>query len=288
MCLFRHKYLADGTLSRYKARFIENGSTQLEGIDVDKTFSPVFKPGTIRIVLSLARSLYGLKHAPKAWHGLDIAHLLLYVDDIVLTASFQPLLQRIIASLHQDFSMTDMGSLNYFLGISVTRDSSRMFLSQKKYDVEILERAHMANCNPSRTPVDTESILGDHGDPAGCPTTRRFTSGYCVFLGNNLLFWSIKRQPTISHSSAEAEYRGVINDVAETFQHQLTKHIEIDIHFVRDLVAVGQVCVLHVPSRYQFADIFTKGLPSALFEEFRTSLSIRCPPALTAELVKVI
>ncbi|GKD08625.1 ribonuclease H-like domain-containing protein, partial [Tanacetum coccineum] len=55
----------------------------------------------------------------------------------------------------------------------------------------------------------------------------------------------------------------------------------IDIHFVRDLVAAGQVRVLHVPFRYQFADIFTKGLPSALFEEFRTSLSVRCHPAPT-------
>ncbi|GKC69511.1 ribonuclease H-like domain-containing protein, partial [Tanacetum coccineum] len=42
------------------------------------------------------------------------------------------------------------------------------------------------------------------------------------------------------------------------------------------------VRVLHVPSRFQYADIFTKGLPSALFEEFRTSLSVQCPPALTA------
>ncbi|GJT94464.1 hypothetical protein Tco_1089982 [Tanacetum coccineum] len=46
--------------------------------------------------------------------------------------------------------------------------------------------------------------------------------------------------------------------------------------------AADHVRVLHVPSRYQFADIFTKRLPSALFEEFRTSLSIRCPPAPTA------
>ncbi|GKB99416.1 NBS-containing resistance-like protein, partial [Tanacetum coccineum] len=48
-------------------------------------------------------------------------------------------------------------------------------------------------------------------------------------------------------------------------QHQRTKHIEIDIHFVRNYVASGQVRVLHVPSRFQYADIFTKGLPSALF-----------------------
>ncbi|GKD49104.1 ribonuclease H-like domain-containing protein [Tanacetum coccineum] len=58
-------------------------------------------------------------------------------------------------------------------------------------------------------------------------------------------------------------------------QHQRTKHTEIDIHFVRDLVAADQVRVLHVSSRYPYADIFTKGLPSVLFEEFHTSLSVR-------------
>ncbi|GJS19791.1 ribonuclease H-like domain-containing protein [Tanacetum coccineum] len=332
MWLFRHKFLVDGTLSRYKARLVANGSTQVEGVDVDETFSPVVKPGTIRTVLSLVisrhwpvhqldvkndflhgdlaetvymhqppgfwdpehpdyvcllqRSLYGLKQAPRAWfqrfaayittvgfthsrcdsslfiykQGDDTTFLLLYVDDIVLTAS-----------------------------------------SDRKYAMEILERAHMVGCNSSRTPVDTESKLGDGGTPVVDPTLyrslaadfaligwlprlQRSTSGYCVFLGNDLLSWSSKRQSTLSRSNAEAEYRGVANVVAETcwilnllrelhtplssativycdnvsvvylssnpVQHQHTKHIEIDIHFVLDLVATGQVRVLHVPSRF--------------------------------------
>nr|GEX81762.1 ribonuclease H-like domain-containing protein [Tanacetum cinerariifolium] len=153
-------------------------------------------------------------------------------------------------------------------------------------------------------------------DWAGCPTTRRSTSCYCVFLDDNLITWSSKRQHVTSRSSAEAEYRGVANAVAKTawvrnllrellvplrtsilvycdnvsavylscnpVQHQRTKHLEIDIHFVHDFVATGHVRVLHVPSRYQFADIFIKGLPSPLFAEFISRLSIRPPSAPTA------
>jgi hypothetical protein len=57
-------------------------------------------------------------------------------------------------------------------------------------------------------------------------------------------------------------------------QHQRTKHVEIDLHFVRDRVAIGEVRVLHVPTTSQFADIFTKGLPSTTFAAFRSSLNI--------------
>ncbi|GKA89345.1 ribonuclease H-like domain-containing protein [Tanacetum coccineum] len=380
-------------------------NVNLLGVDFDKTFSPVVKPATIRTVLSLAVSRRWPIHQLDVKNaflngdlsetGSQVAYLLIYVDDIILTASSSVLLWQIIDSLHKEFDMTDLGALNYFLGISAVRHSTGLFLSQKKYALQLLERAHMVNCNPSRTPVDTDSKLGPDGVPvqdptlyrslagglqyltftrpdlsyavqqiclymhdprephfaalkrilryvqgtldlglhlyasattslvgytdadwAGCPSTRRSTSGYCVFLGDNLLSWSAKRQHTISRSSAEAEYRGVANVVAETawirnllrelhsplltatlvycdnvsavymsanpVQHQRTKHIEIDIHFVRDMVKAGHVRILHVPSRFQYADIFTKGLPSALFEDFRSSLSVRPPPAQTA------
>jgi hypothetical protein len=57
-------------------------------------------------------------------------------------------------------------------------------------------------------------------------------------------------------------------------QHERTKHIEIDLHFVRDKVAIGDVRVLHVPTTSQFADIFIKGLPTSVFSDFRSSLNV--------------
>nr|GEY77437.1 ribonuclease H-like domain-containing protein [Tanacetum cinerariifolium] len=79
----------------------------------------------------------------------------------------------------------------------------------------------------------------------------------------------------------DADWAGCLQQ-GGLLQFNINGPIEIDIHFVRDLVTAGQVRVLHVPYRYQYADIFTKGLPSALFEDFRSSLSVRLPPARTA------
>ncbi|GJZ57761.1 ribonuclease H-like domain-containing protein, partial [Tanacetum coccineum] len=143
---------------------------------------------------------------------------------------------------------------------------------------------HKFHANGTLSRYKARLVANSSSQQLGCPSTCRSTSGYCVFLGDNLLSWSAKRQHTLSRSCAEAEYRGVANVVAETVwlfnllrelhsplstatlvycdnvsavylsvnpvQHQWTKHIEIDIHFIRDMVTAGQVRVLHVLSRF--------------------------------------
>nr|GFB66094.1 hypothetical protein [Tanacetum cinerariifolium] len=153
MWLFKHKFHAGGNLSRYKARLVANGSIQQLGVDFDETFSPVVKPATIRTALGLAVS------------HKDLRLLTFYVDDIILTASCPSLLQLIIGSLNNEFDMTNLGPLNYFLGIFADRTPTGLFLSQKKYALQLFEHVHMVTCNPSRTPIDIVSKLGPEGVP---------------------------------------------------------------------------------------------------------------------------
>jgi hypothetical protein len=136
-------------------------------------------------VCRLNRSLYGLKQAPRAWftrftaylrtlgfvasrsdtslfilrRGDHLAYLLLYVDDIILTASSAAVLDFVIQSLNREFAMTDLDALHHFLGINVTTTTHAMFPSQEQNTLEILDRAGMLNCKPISTPVDMSAKL---------------------------------------------------------------------------------------------------------------------------------
>ncbi|GJY06382.1 retrovirus-related pol polyprotein from transposon TNT 1-94 [Tanacetum coccineum] len=156
----------------------------------------------------------------------------------------------------------------------VVHDSTRMFLSKCKYATQIFERAHIVNCNLSRTPMDIESKLElivirylirvyivvlqlysssttslfaySDRDWAGYPTTRRLTLGYCMFLGNNLLSWSFKRL-TLSRSSVKAEYRGVANDgfdliMVYLFAPSVRNHIFYTLNVVPCSKVLGERC----------------------------------------------
>jgi len=131
-------------------------------------------------------------------------------------------------------------------------------------------------------------------DYATYPMTRRSITGFCIKLGESLISWKMKKQSTVSLSSAEAEYRamakttceviwirGLLSDLglqvsgptylfcdnnaalklaANPVFHERTKHIEVDCHFTRDKIREGILVTKGIGTMDQPADIFTKPL----------------------------
>ena len=145
-------------------------------------------------------------------------------------------------------------------------------------------------------------------DWAGSITDRKSTSGYCTFVWGNLVTWRSKKQSVVARSSAEAEYRAMANGVCELLwirrvlkelrlevelpmklfcdnkaaisiaqnpvQHDKTKHIEIDRHFIKEKLDTGIICVPFVQSQDQTADILTKGVFKASFDSLVNKLGM--------------
>ncbi|WRX19899.1 Reverse transcriptase [Theobroma cacao] len=351
-------------------------------------------------VYHLRKSLYGLKQSLRAWFDkfsepvqelgmkkskcdhsvfyrqseVGIILLLVYVDDIVITGSDTASIQSLKSFLHMQFQIKDLGLLKYFLGVEVTRSKKGIFLSQRKYVLDLLTKTGKLGAKPCNAPMtpnlqltkedgelfeDPEKhkrlvgklnyltvthldiaysvnvvsqfmsaptinhwaaleqikcyskgtprcglFYGNHGHAniecfldanwTGSKSDRRSTTGYCVFIGGNLVSWKSKKHNVISRSSAELEYRAMAQTVCEVvwmYQllsdvglksslptklwcnnqatlhiasnpvfHEQTKHIEIDCHFVREKIQQKFISTGYVKIEDQLGDIFTKAL----------------------------
>ncbi|GKF40062.1 ribonuclease H-like domain-containing protein [Tanacetum coccineum] len=104
-------------------------------------------------------------------------------------------------------------------------------------------------------------------DWVGCPATRLANAVPETSWLRNLL--RELHAPLYTATMVFCDNVSAVYMSANPVQHQCTKHIQIDIHFVREKVTTGHVRVLYVPSRFQYTDIFTQGLPYTLFADFR-------------------
>ncbi|KAK9079684.1 hypothetical protein SSX86_001357 [Deinandra increscens subsp. villosa] len=289
-----------------------------EDHDEDIYMSP--PPGMIledsNQVLKLQKSLYGLKQASRQWYaklsdalksrgylrslndhslfsksmGSSVVHLVVYVDDILLTSNNFEEISALKAFLNDNFKIKDLGHLNYCLGIEVVS---------------------VPNVPNSVYAVSTCSSLG--GCIAdSCFCQRRSIIGFVVLFGGNPISWKSKKQPTVSLSSTEAEYRSmrkvtteltwltrVLNEFSipsmsfvnlicdskaaihiarNPVYHERTKHIDLDCQFVREKRQAGLIQLTHVSTNDQPGDLFTKSLNPPKFQDFVSKLGLSHPP----------
>ncbi|CAL5345664.1 unnamed protein product [Camellia sinensis] len=175
--------------------------TQPEGFMIEGKETKVYK---------LRKALYGLKQAPRAWYSKidgyfqqngflrseneptlyvkkegknDFIIICLYVDDIIYTSSSSSLVAEFKSRMMHEFEMSDMGLLHYFLGLEVQQAEDGIFISQRKYAKDLLNKFGMLNCKPATTPMNINEKLQCE-DGAEMADASRFRSlvGGLIYL----------------------------------------------------------------------------------------------------------
>ena len=184
---------------------------QPPGFAVDKDSSKVLK---------LRKALYGLRQAPRAWnakldatlaalgftrcpqeHGVyrrgDSSSFLLigvYVDDLVITGTSTVEIAKFKLQMKQEFEMSDLGLLSYYLGIEVQQREGEITLCQAAYAGKIVERAGLSDCNPCHTPMEHRLQLAKLGEDAQTVDATAYRS----LVGS--LRYLVNTRPDIIHA----------------------------------------------------------------------------------------
>ncbi|CAL9028585.1 unnamed protein product, partial [Prunus brigantina] len=169
-------------------------------------------PGSRRqgeqVVCRLHKSLYGLKQAPRSWfrkfssaicgigfkqsradyslftqaHGSSLTIILLYVDDMIITANDEDAICKLKHFLCSQFRIKDLGPLRYFLGVEVARSQSGISICQRKYTLDILAEAGLLGAKPAKIPMDHDLVLLSTGELLKDPTRYRRLVGKLIYL----------------------------------------------------------------------------------------------------------
>ncbi|GJU05948.1 retrovirus-related pol polyprotein from transposon TNT 1-94 [Tanacetum coccineum] len=194
-------------------------------------------------VYKLKKALYGLKQAPKAWYDRLKAFLIkheykmrmvdntlftkkkssnliivqIYVDDIIFGSTCQDMCDEFAKIMHDEFEMSMMGELNFFLGLQIKQMKDGIFFNQSKYIKEMLKKFGLEDSKPMKTPMSFDTKLTKDEECESVDSTkyrgmigdyvdRKRTSSICMFVGCCLTSWFSKKQSTVSISTTKAEY----------------------------------------------------------------------------------
>jgi len=166
-------------------------------------------------ICKLHKALYGLKQASKAWFSrlstklidlgfigskadsslftfkspLATVFILIYVDDIIITASISSAIDELLHQLKLEFAVKELGDLNYFLGVGVLHLKSGLLLSQRCYILDMLKRTNMLEAKPISSPMSTSSPLSAFvGDPMEDPSLFCSINQYLSLTRPDLAF----------------------------------------------------------------------------------------------------
>ncbi|KAA3481860.1 putative LRR receptor-like serine/threonine-protein kinase [Gossypium australe] len=167
--IFKIKRNADDSVARCKDRLVMKGYFQEAGFEQQGNNGQ-------QLVCKLRKALYCLKQAPWAWfhkmgefllaNEFELLYVLVYVDNIIITGSASQAIDQFVNKLDEQFSLKDLGKLSYFLGVQVNYTHDGIFLSQRKYILDLLRKAPMNKSNGSLTPMVTTCRLSAHeGSP---------------------------------------------------------------------------------------------------------------------------